>query len=162
MMCLKPDTLRDHQARTVYLVTYSKADVKKVGNWNTFADIRTGAFNKNTQFNCVGYWCCAKERHRKRGRHYHLALKLTSVYRWKQVKESITRNHGTVVNFRDFKTRYYDVYCYNTKEDPAYIISDNHPSDIKASWPALAIASCAANIKSMEAGPTREKQQKCF
>ena len=129
MLPLEPDTLRDHQASTVYLVTYAQADLKKVGSRKAFADIVTGAFNQNKLFNCVEYWCCAKERQREGGRHYHLALKLTDVYRWKQVKESITKNHGIVVNFQDFKTRYYDAYRYTTKKDPAHIISDNHPAN---------------------------------
>ena len=106
---------RDHQARTVHLVTYSQADVKKVGNPKAFADIVTGAFNENKLFNCVEYWCCAKERHREGGCHYHLALKITGEHRWKQVKESITKNHGIVVNFRDFKTGCYDAYRLHIK-----------------------------------------------
>ena len=79
MMSLEPDTLRDHQARTVYLVTYAQADLKKVGNRKAFAGIVTGAFDQNKPFNCAEYWCCAKERHREGGHHYHLALKLTGV-----------------------------------------------------------------------------------
>ena len=92
MMSLEPDTLRDHRARTVYLVTYSQADIEKVENRKVFTDIVTGAFNQNKLFNFAEYWCCAKERHWERGRHYHLALKLRGVYSWKQVKESITKN----------------------------------------------------------------------
>ena len=97
-MSLEPGTFRYHQTRTVYLVTYSQADVEKKGNRKTFADIDTDAFNEDKLFNCVEYWCCAKERHRERGHHFHLA-KLTGVYRWKQVKKSITAKHGIVVNF---------------------------------------------------------------
>ena len=51
MMSLEPDTLRDHQGRTVYLAIYSQADVKKMGNRKEFADIATGAFNQNKLFN---------------------------------------------------------------------------------------------------------------
>ena len=50
MLSLEPYTLRDHQARTVYLVSYSQADVEKVGNRKAFADIVTGAFNQNKIF----------------------------------------------------------------------------------------------------------------
>ena len=64
-MSLEPGTFRYHQTRTVYLVTYSQADVEKKGNRKTFADIDTDAFNKNKLFNCVEYWCCAKERQGK-------------------------------------------------------------------------------------------------
>ena len=65
------------------------------------------------------------------------------------------------MNFRDFKTGYYDAYCYTTKKHPGYIISDNHPADIEASWTAVDIAAHAANnIKSMEPDPTRLKQQR--
>ena len=52
-MSLKPDFLRDHQARTAYLVTFSQADVEKVGYRKTFADIIKGAFNQNKLSNCV-------------------------------------------------------------------------------------------------------------
>ena len=160
-MSLEQDTLRDHQARTVYLVAYAQADLKKVGNQKAFADTVTGAFNQNKLFNCMEYWRCAKERHREESCHYHLALKLTDVYRWKQVKESITKNHGIVVNFQDFKTGYCDAYRYGTKKDLAYIISDNHPVDIEAPRTALAVATRAGtNTKSMEPGLTRSKQQR--
>ena len=147
--------------RTVYLVTYTQVDLKKVGNQKAFGDIVTGAFNQNKLFNCAEYWCYAKERHREGGCHYRLALKLTVLYRWKLVKESITENHGIVANFRDFKAAYYDAYRYTTKKDPAYIISDNHPPDIEAPWTALAIATRAGtNTKSKEPGPTGPKQQR--
>ena len=115
-MSLEPDTLRDHQPRYVYLVTYAQDDVKNVGNRKAFVDIVRGVFNQNKLFNCVEYWCCAKERQREGGRHYHLVLKLTGAYRWKQVKESITKNYGIVVNFRDFKTGYYNAYRYTTNK----------------------------------------------
>ena len=63
MMSLEPDTLRDHQARTVYLVTYSQVDLEKVGNRKALADIVTVALNQNKLSNCVEYR--AKERHRE-------------------------------------------------------------------------------------------------
>ena len=63
MNSLEPDTLRDHQARTVYLVTYSQVDLEKVGNRKALADIVTVALNQNKLSNCVEY--CAKERHRE-------------------------------------------------------------------------------------------------
>ena len=96
-------------------MTYSQADVKKVGNRKKIADISTDAFNQN---NCLEYCYFAKEIHREGTYHYHLALKLTGVNRWKQVKESITKIHGIVVNFQDFKTGYYDAYCYTFKNTP--------------------------------------------
>ena len=46
MNSLEPDTLRDHQARTVYLVTYSQVDLEKVGNRKALADIVTVALIK--------------------------------------------------------------------------------------------------------------------
>ena len=105
------------------------------------------------------YRSCAKEIQREGGHHYHLALILTSVCRWKQFKKSITKKHGIVVNFRDFKTGYYDAYRCTTKKDPTYITSDNHLADIEAPQTALAIAIHAGtNTKSMEPGPTRPKQ----
>ena len=54
-MSLEPDILRDHQARTIYLVTYVQADVKKVRNQKAFSGIVTGTFNQNKLLNCVEY-----------------------------------------------------------------------------------------------------------
>ena len=67
------------------------------------------------------------------------------------------------MDFQDFKTGYYDAYHYTTKKDFAYIISNNHPADVEASWRALFIATRAGtNTKSMGSESTRAKQQSCL
>ena len=67
------------------------------------------------------------------------------------------------MDFRDFKTGYYDAYHYTTKKGLAHIISNNHPADIEAPRRALVIATRAGtNTKSMGSESTRAKQQSCL
>ena len=127
-MTAPPPILRAKQARTVYLVTYSSADLNKVPTRACFAEIIVKEFNKNGLYDRVEYWASAKEKHKTEGYHYHLAIKLKGVYRWLSVKQSISRREGIVLNFLDVTTGYYNAYGYATKKDKLYILSDKQPS----------------------------------
>ena len=43
------------------------------------------------------------------------------------MKETISGEHGIVVNFQAFHTNYYDAYRYATKQDLDYVTSVGHP-----------------------------------
>ena len=73
--------LQSNKARVVYLVTHSQADMGIVPNRVKFADIVVGEFNRGSPHDRVLYWVCSKEKHRNRGSHFHLALKLDGVLR---------------------------------------------------------------------------------
>ena len=57
--------------RTVYLVTYSQA----LSCSSDFAQAVVKSFSHGKAR--IEQWCCAEERHKSNGIHYHLAIKLT-------------------------------------------------------------------------------------
>ena len=64
-------------SRSVYLVSYSQADMDKMPNRTDFAKAVVESF---TQRSCkVIQWCCSLEDHTSGGKHYHMALKLNKV-----------------------------------------------------------------------------------
>lgn len=119
------------QPRTTYLVTYSQADRDKVSNRTDFAKILVDEFDHYGRFQRVVQWACCKEDHEITGFHYHLALKLTGVFRWKQIKTNILAKHGFSVHFRTFTTGYYDAYTYVIKEDRGFVVSEGHPVNLQ-------------------------------
>ena len=118
---------RETQPKSTYLVTYSQADPNKIGSREEFASIVVDQFNKGGS-NRVLHWACCKEKHKDGGDHYHLALKLNGVYRWRQIKFFIQFKYKVVLNFTSFVTGYYDAYKYVIKEDRNVILSPEHPT----------------------------------
>ena len=115
------------QPKSTYLVTYSRADDTKIEGREHFARVVVDAFNHDGNREKVVHWSCCKEIHANGGHHYHLAIKLNGVYRWKQVKFRVMLKHKIVLHFSNFATGYYDAYKYVRKEDSSYITSPNHP-----------------------------------
>ena len=111
--------------RSVYLVTYSQVDLLKCGSRETFAEMVTGEFDKAGKV--CEHWVSSCENHKGEGLHFHLALKLNKVRRWKYVRDQLAIKYGINVNFQEFHTNYYDAYKYVTKEDVKYATSENHP-----------------------------------
>ena len=148
-----PMKLQSNKARVVYLVTYSQADMSIVPNRVKFADIVVGEFNRGSPHNRVLYWVCSKEKHRNRGSHFHLALKLDGVLRWAGVKNRITASYGIVLNFRDFRG-YYPAYTYVTKKDPLYLLSENHPAEIESPQTAQATEARSERAEKRESRET--------
>ena len=116
-----------NKARSVYLVTYSQADAIKVPSRAYFAEIVINEFNRNDKI--VDKWVCGAEIHNEtRGFHCHLAIKLHSQRRWRQVRQNLKQNHKIDVDFQDFHTCYFDAYSYVTKHDLKHAeMSKNHP-----------------------------------
>ncbi len=112
------------QQRSVYLITYSDADLTKVDSRGHFADIWCEAFGEDY----IDKWVCSCEKHKNgEGVHFHLALKLNRVKRWKLAKQTVQNQHDIVCYFREFHTNYYDAYSYVTKKDSEYLTSTDHP-----------------------------------
>ena len=115
--------------RSVYLITYSDADLEKVSTREAFADVWVEAFGQEF----VAHWACCLENHSEENKvHFHLAIKLTSLRRWKMLKEKVVRESDIVCNFQEFHTNYYDAFRYVTKEDADYVTSAGHPDLSKA------------------------------
>lgn len=66
--------------RSVYLVTYSQANLEKFPLRNDFAKAIIASFTQGSAR--VLQWCCSLENHSDGGKHYHMALKLNKIQRW--------------------------------------------------------------------------------
>ena len=119
-------TVPPNTAREVYLVTYSRADVVKVQDRKRFAEIVCSEFNRDDDV--VQKWVCSAEMHRKEGFHFHLAIKLNTCRRFRQVRLNLKKKHGIDVDFQGWHDNYYSAFTYVTKYDTDYITSPNHPA----------------------------------
>ena len=117
--------LDPRQLRSVYLITYSQADVTRFATRDSFANAVLRAFDP-TPARVVQY-ACSRESHADGGMHYHMAIKLDRNQRWLRVKRSLEAAHNIVVNFRGTHPNYYTAYRYVTKEDGNAVHSDDHP-----------------------------------
>jgi len=116
---------------SVYLITYSRADMEKVPNREKFAEIVIDAFEK-VNVAKVQQWVVCIENHEQSEvgqstKHYHMALKLNQRMRWARVRQYLESNHEIRVNFSDHHNTYYSAYRYVTKEDKDIVLSENHP-----------------------------------
>ena len=82
-------------SRSVYLVTYSQANMSIVPNREQFADIVVEAFDETgTGTNKVTQWVYSQEPHADGNPHYHMALKLKMQRRWSRARNYLTENHN--------------------------------------------------------------------
>ena len=132
------DGLKLNQPRSVYLITYSQADLSVVPNRQAFADLVLEAVNNNHASEV--HWVCAKERHKSgrkadgSGIHFHLAIKINKVKRWNPIRRYILETWSINVHFSNKHSNYYTAWAYVTKEDECYLESPNHP-DLKNEGP---------------------------
>ena len=117
--------LGPRNARSVYLITYSQADVGKVKDRNAFARIVGSAFESiGGEVKALGVLSgrTCQWRHA-----LPLALKLQTRHRWLQVKQYLEDRHAVTVHFSDVHVSYYSAWRYVTKSDDAFLQSDGHP-----------------------------------
>lgn len=113
--------------RRQYLVTYSKADLKKFPTRKSFCDALVGCFNGSGKI-ASEYWaCCLEEHENTSGYHYHACVKLSGPKRWNPVKKQLLEKYGIVVNFSEQHGNYYSAYKYVCKKDTEVYKSANHP-----------------------------------
>ena len=118
--------LHTWRAQSVYLITYSQADLSRLPTREKFATDVVNAFNEGKVK--VKSWVCCREAHKEGGLHYHLAIKLGRAKRWKSIKNRLVAEHGIVMNFLSRHDTYYDAWDYVRKEDNDYAESEEHPN----------------------------------
>ena len=127
------ESLQNAAQRTVYLITYSRADIAKFPCKERFPSAILEAWNS-----CgirVVQWVVCIEAHSNDCEsidemnlyHYHMALKLGKKARWLQVRNYLDQNFGIQDNFSDNYNSYYTAYRYVTKEDKDALHSRGHP-----------------------------------
>ena len=108
--------LLHHKVLSVYLITYSQADTTR-SNRQTFSEtVVSLIYNRKAK---VVKWVCAMENRCGGGKHFHLAVKLTKLKRWKSIKNEMMDLHGVVLHFSDIHSDYSDAWHYVTKEEKA-------------------------------------------
>lgn len=118
---------REPKCRSVYMITYSRADLQKVPTKESFAEIITEAFHRSGKARIKQY-ICSIEAHKDGAPHYHMCLKLDRQKKWKAVRKYLQDKKGIKVNFSDVYSNYYAGYLYASKEDKQFTLSDGHPN----------------------------------
>ena len=107
---LSEDSLLRSDLRSVYLVTYSQADITKFPTRENFASAVVYAFSQLQGKGRVVQWCCCREKHKNGGEHYHLALKLDRNERWLSAKEFLLKEFGISVHFSNKHHNYFSAH----------------------------------------------------
>ena len=116
--------LLDHKVRSVYLVTYSQADIQRF-NRRTFTEAVVACLNSGK--GKVKQWVCCMKNHADGGHHFHMAVLLDRIKRWKSVKNQMADRYNVVLNFSDGQPNYHGAWNYVVKEDTNYLESPDHP-----------------------------------
>ena len=114
--------LTENSGHRTYLVTYSQLDHRIFPTRQAFGYACVASFGANN----VEFFCVTKEAHATQGYHYHAAIKLNKVKRWKSVKDYMKDTYDVVVNFAEapYEGMYSGAYRYATKTDTQAFIGN--------------------------------------
>ena len=112
--------LDSQQSRRVFLLIYSKGNIKKFPPPQWFSSAVPKAFE-------VSHWVCYQEYHKNKEIHYHMTVNMTKLWRWKSVEEQLKSKHNINVHFFDKSIGYIAAYRYICKSDKNVLHSENHP-----------------------------------
>ena len=131
--------LQPRAVRSVYLITYSQADLDKFPTREGFAAEVVAHF-QSAKIEIVNWVCCLEE-HELHGSHYHLAVKLSTNKRWLPIKQNMQEKHQVVLHFSAIHNNYYSAWRYVTKSDKSYKQSPGHPDLTLTNSPQTSSAS---------------------
>eukprot|EP00111_Clytia_hemisphaerica_P005053 TCONS_00014537-protein len=134
------ENLRSEDVRSVYLVTYSRADLVKFPTRKSFGDAVSKAFRDAPGKVVPVYWAVCQEAHEDGAAHYHASILLTKPRRWNPIKEILTKTYGIVVNFKENDRGYDSAYEYISKSDGDLFCSENHPNIVQVGTPSTKAA----------------------
>ena len=141
------------KVRSVYLLTYGRADLRIFPERKSFAGAVCEAV-----LNCEGpkakivQWSCCQESHKKGGgKHFHMAIKLNRIKRWMPIRDYLKNKWSIHVHFSYRHVNYYTAWLYTTKEDRNYIQSPDHPDLANSGPPRTMSASQARKQRSVPA-----------
>jgi hypothetical protein len=150
--------VKPRNARFVYLITYSQADLALVPERESFTLLVIHAIqNADSLSSCnILQWVCSMEHHSDRGVHYHMAVKLESRHRWLKFRNFLDSNHGINVNFSGIHVN--SAWLYATKDDKDYIQSLNHPDLMNGDFPVTNNANLCLQSNTTDSEPTPDSQ----
>ena len=74
------------QARLVYLITYSQANLSKFPKRESFGNAIAMAFNSSSKVNPTHWDCCMENHKDGESFHYHVSFALSGPKRWLKAK----------------------------------------------------------------------------
>ena len=154
------ENVEPKNARFVYLITYSQADLSLVPERESFAILILHAFQyADPLLACnILQWVCSMEHHSDGGAHYHMAVKLESRRRWLKFRNFLDTTHGIKVNFSGAHVNYYSAWLYATKDDKEYIQSSNHPDLTNGDFPVTTNASLCVQSNAVDGEPSHDSK----
>lgn len=151
------ESLDERSQRTVYLITYSQANLEKFSTREQFALRVKQEFESSSKISVLQWVCCRESHTTSDGVHYHLAVKLSAKKRWKSVKEKMQDEEGVVLHFSSKHDNYYTAYQYVTKSDTEFVVSDGHP-DLSG---APRTSKCVRSHRTKRKSQVEESQTPC-
>ena len=104
-----PDSSDKDSVRSVYLLTYSRADLRIFPERKSFADVCEAVLNCEGPKAKIVQWSCCQESHKKGGKkHFHMAIKLNRIKRWLPMRDYNLKNKWNIyVHFSNRHVNYY-------------------------------------------------------
>ena len=105
------------ESRRTYSVTYSRADMIRFPDCDSFAKCVLEAFEhgKNTA-RVVQWTACLENNSNKEHKHYHMAITLSGTRLWYGVSKYLKDKHNIIVNFSSKHCGYIAAYRYVCKD----------------------------------------------
>lgn len=135
---------------SVYLITYSQANLDTFQTRDSFAKMVVQTFNETRSgLADIVRWVCSQEQHSSEGMHYHMAVKLSHLHQRFCVRNYLDDNHSIQVNFSTVHSNYYCPCRSTTEEDRKYVQSVNQLELVNSVPPgtqeaSLTTADCSA------------------
>lgn len=111
--------------RSVYLITYSRANLVQIESKEAFAKCVVDAIKQATPATPL-HWVVSQENHMDGSIHFHMAVKLDRQQRWLAIRDRLQSDRNINVNFSGDYCNYYMTWQYVTK-DGDFMESDPHP-----------------------------------
>ena len=113
------DEQASQQSRRTYMLTYSRADMARFPDCESFTKCALEAFDSGKSAARVVQWAACLESHADgEQKHYHMAIKLSGTRRWQGVSKYLREHHNIVVNFSSDHCDYVAAYRYICKDKP--------------------------------------------
>ena len=126
------------ESRRTYLVTYSRADMIRSPDCDSFAKCVLEAFEQWESTARVVLWVACLENHSdKEHKHYHMAIKLSGTRSWYGVFKYLKDKQNIIVNFSSKHCGYIAGYRYVCKDKTIQDVlhSPNHVNLAKLGFP---------------------------
>ena len=103
------EALGSRQVRSIYLITYSRANEDIVPNQESFVQLVRDSFDNADPLTRCGIvrWVCSQERHRDGDIHYHMAVKLNARRRWLKIHNYLDERQRVKMHLSAHHSNYY-------------------------------------------------------